>query len=297
MKRIEKILACTDFSPTAELVLRAANDFQVRLGAKLVVLNVVEFPLQWDWSINQITTEYFNENVEQKMMEASKRRIDAQLTDLGIDGEAVSYLGNPFQVIMMMLKDSSFDLLIVGHKGLGESPIHLGGLSNKLIASSYVPVFVVKTPLWKTRVAALVDPNSRMKEILTAASELSNLLSCPLEVISLFVDIAARFVGIGKIGYSTKLLSLTEEEREHIIKNIKQRIRKELPPGTAPSIKVEVSLEKKFAFHLNSILSGDHTDIVVMKRHESGLLEKILIGSETRRMLEIFEGNLLILPP
>jgi hypothetical protein len=34
-----------------------------------------------------------------------------------------------------------------------------------------------------------------------------------------------------------------------------------------------------------------------MRRHQAELLEKILIGSETRRMLEIFHGNLLILPP
>lgn len=297
MKNVSRILVCTDFSETSELALKAAKEFQNRLKAKLLVIHVVEYPLQWEWSLNQVTTEYLNENFEQEMMTAGKKRIDAHIEDLGIDGEGIVYMGNPLQIIMTVVKDAEVDLLIIGHKGSGETTVSLGGLSNKLIASSSIPVFVVKSLLWKTRVAALVDPSSAMKGIITAASELSHLLQCPLEVISLFVDIAARFVGVGKIGYSTKLLSLSAQEREEITEAIRAKIRKELPPNSSATIKVEVTIEKKFAFHLNSILAGDHTDIIVMRRHEATFLEKILIGSETRRMLEIFEGNLLILPP
>jgi nucleotide-binding universal stress UspA family protein len=297
MKNVSRILVCIDFSATSELALKAAKEFQERLKAKLMVLHVVEYPLQWDWSFNQTTTEYFNENFESEMISAGKKRIDSHLVELGIEGEGVVYLGNPFQIITATVNDAAIDLLIVGHKGRGESAVSLGGLSNKLIASSSIPVFVVKIPLWRTRVAGLVDPSTTMKDIITTATELAHLFECPLEIISLFVDIAARFIGLGKIGYSTKLLTLTPAEREEIIKNIRERVRSELPPDAKASIKVEVSLEKKFAYHLNAILSGDHTDIVVMRRHEAPLLEKILIGSETRRMLEIFEGNLLILPP
>jgi nucleotide-binding universal stress UspA family protein len=297
MKNISRILVCTDFSPTSELALKAAKDFQIRLKAKLIVLHVVEYPIQWDWSFNQVSTEYFNENFEQELMSAGKKRIDSHLDDLKIEGEGVVYLGNPFQIIEKMIKDASIDLLIIGHKGRGESAFILGGLSNKLIASSAIPVFVVKTLLWKNRVAALVDPNSPIRGIITTALELAHLLNCPLEVISLFVDIAARFVGIGKLGYSTKLLGLTSAEREEIITDIRERIKRELPSNSEAIIKVEVSIERRFAFHLNSILAGDHTDTVVMRRHEAAFLEKILIGSETRRMIEIFEGNLMILPP
>jgi len=297
MKNVSRILVCTDFSDSSELALKAAKEFQSRLQAKLLVLHVVEYPLQWDWSLNQVTTEYFNENFEQEMMTAGKKRIDAHLEDLGIEGEGIVYMGNPLQVIMTTVKDAAIDLLIIGHKGSGETTVSLGGLSNKLIASSPIPIFVVKTPLWKTQVAGLVDPSTSMKGIITAAYELSQLFHCPLEIVSLFVDIAARFVGVGKMGYSTKLLSLTPEERQEITNDIKEKIKKELPQYSSATIKVEVTLEKKFAFHLNSILAGDHTDIVVMRRHEASFLEKILIGSETRRMLEIFEGNLLILPP
>jgi hypothetical protein len=42
---------------------------------------------------------------------------------------------------------------------------------------------------------------------------------------------------------------------------------------------------------------GHKMDVIIMQRHQSTYLEKILIGSETRRMIEIFEGNIIILPP
>jgi len=78
---------------------------------------------------------------------------------------------------------------------------------------------------------------------------------------------------------------------------MREEISKVLDPHSNCKIRVEMTVEKHLAYHLVKILDEDKVDLVVMKRHQKGILDKILIGSETRRMLEIYSGNILVLPP
>ena len=291
-----KILVCTDFSSSSDLAIKVAKNICLKSRGSIHLMHVCEYPMQWDWSVTESMTNYLNEKFEVDLINSSRKRLEQQMSSLGIIGEAHVTLGVPYQAIHSLIKEKGINLLVMGHKGKGETLFYLGGLAGKMISSSPVPVLIIKKEIFSNRVAGLVDPFDPMKEIITATEELASILSGPIEFVSLFGDMSA-YIGVGKLGFSTKLLTLTEQERNELIKSTKDRIRKELGPSSRAEIKVEITIEKKFAYHLNSILAGDHTDIAVMKRHQSGFLEKILIGSETRRMLEIFEGNLLILPP
>lgn len=289
-------LVCTDFSSSSDLALKMANTLSLKTGGSIHLVHVCEYPMQWDWSVNESMTNYLNEKFEVDLINSSRKRLEQQMSSLGVLGEVHVTLGIPYQAIHSLIKEKGINVLVMGVKGKGETPLYLGGLASKMIASSPVPVLIVKREMWTNRIAGLVDPDSPMKEIITATEEVASILSGPIEFVSLFGDVASH-IGMGKLGFSTRLLTLPDQERNEVIKIIKDRIRKEIQPSSKAEIKVEITIEKKFAYHLNSILAGDHTDFVVMKRHQSGFLEKILIGSETRRMLEIFEGNLLILPP
>lgn len=290
-------LVCTDFSTLSDVALKAAYDLCNRTKSELHVLHVVELPVQWDWSGETPMSEYFNEKFELDLLNSSRRRVDEQIVKTGIQGKAIVTLGIPHSTIHWFISEKNINLLFMGHKGKGAGPFQLGGLSTKMIASAAVPVLIVKNELRMNKVAGLVDPSGPMKNIIESAEEMATILSCPLEVVSLIADWPSRFIGIGKVGFSTELLSMTEEEKQEATKQIKEKIREKLSPSSKAEIKVEITHERKFAYHLNTILSRDHSNIAVMKRHQAAFIEKILIGSESRRLVEIFDGNLLILPP
>jgi hypothetical protein len=48
---------------------------------------------------------------------------------------------------------------------------------------------------------------------------------------------------------------------------------------------------------LNRILKETNADVAVLKKFTDGNLKRVCIGSTTKKLLEIFDGNLLIIPP
>jgi nucleotide-binding universal stress UspA family protein len=290
------ILVCSDFSSNSDLALKAAKNLSSRANSLIHVLHVDEFPAFWEYSGTPIITDYFDEKFECKILDLSRKRLVEQMNASEVNGKVHVSFGFPFQVISDHIRENNIGVLIMGHKGTG-GHFHFGGLAAKMIASSPVPVLIVKKEMKQSKVSVLIDPNEKMTELISSAKEMASVLSCSLETVSVFPDWSSRFIGFGKLGVSTKLLSLSPGEKVEICNKTSELIRKELGNDTRADIKVEVTQEKKVAFHLNSILSADHSPLVVMKRHQSSMFEKIIIGSETRRMLEIYNGNLLILPP
>lgn len=292
-----KILVCTDFSPYSDEALRAASILKQACGGELSVLHVSEHPVIWDWLPKEGSPISLDENIERELLGTLRKKLEQQLARTEIKAENHISMGIPQQVILEEISARKIDLLIMGHKGKSGGTFRVGSLAEKIVASSPIPLLVVKKKFELSKLAALVDPTGAMDNILNWSEELSFLLSSKLEVLSLFPDIASRYIGMGRIGFSTDLLTLNQTQRSEVSKEVTQRIKDHLAQPDKADIRVEISTEKKLSYQLNSLLLKDDIDLVVMKRHQAGFLEKILIGSETRRMLEIFDGNLFILPP
>lgn len=290
------ILVCTDFTPYSDHALRAAEVIRKKNNATLHALHVTEYPVEWNGSVsNDLLPHYLDDRFDIELFNLSNQKLEQQIKDNGVHCQRHVSMGVAYSVIHQFIREKNINLLIMGYKGKESSPFHLGSLAEKMVASTSIPVLVIKGPFAVRKVAALFDPANPADEVVKIAEELARFFSAKLAVVSLFKDIVSRFVGIGKLGFSTKILSLTADERLEIIDSIKKHIKNVLPENTYAEIHVETSVEKKLAYHLNSILIADHTDLAVMKRHHGDFLESMLIGSETRRMLELFERNLLIL--
>lgn len=290
------ILVCTDFSSFSDFAIEAGELIRKKTNGNLKVIHVLEQELRWDWMTNETTSSEFPEILEKERMTQIQKKMKGEFENKHIDAELHLITGIPSAAIIEEIKDKKIDLVIMGHRG-HSGLFSIGSLTQKIVASSPIPVLVIKEKFAPYRISALVDPNSAMKKILSWAEEMAFILSSKLSVISLFPDISARFVGLGKMSYSTRILSYDQEEKDEVIKNIKQKIRESLTKYSQPELIVEFSTEKKLAYHLNSVLEREKTDLAVMKRHQADFLEKVLIGSETRRMLELAKANLLILPP
>ncbi len=291
------ILVCTDFSTFSSSALRVAERLKEITNGHLDVLHVSEGSVMWDWLPNEGLPGPSNSEFEVRLLNGLRLSLARQMETCSVKGEAHISSGNPSAVIIQEVIDKKIDLVIIGHKGKTGLNFHFGSLAQKIVATSPVPVLVIKQESPINRIACLIDPNGPMKKLLNWSEEMTYLLSSQLTVVSLFPDIAARYANYQRSGYSTDLLALKSEQKEKLISEIKTKIIGLLDRHSKVDLRVEISAEKKLSYHLNSILEQEKIDLAIMKRHQFDFLEKILIGSETRRMLEIFKGNLLILPP
>lgn len=292
MKTTPNILVCTDFSSYSDDALKAAEILKNKTSGTLQVIHVSEFSLMWDW----MPTTYIEGAYELDLLNTLRKKVQDQIQKLGLNAESIISQGITSSVILEEIEKNKIDIVVIGHKGR-TGKFHLGGLAEKIISSSPIPVLVVKGNFEINKIGALIDPNGPMEEILDWGEQLSLIFNSKLEIISLFPDIVGRYIGIGKFGFSTELLSLTDEQKKNIIEETKNHIKSKIKKFNSPILRVDISTEKKLAYHLNSIMNEDKINLSIMKRHQSEFLEKILIGSETRRMIEIFSENILILPP
>jgi nucleotide-binding universal stress UspA family protein len=291
------ILVCSDFSIFSNSALLEAEKLRVRTEGHLHVLHVSEYPVSWDWlEEDELQLQKPAESFSEQRLAVLQRTLQEQMDNCAVTGKAEVATGVPASMILQKILEHDIDLVIIGHRSK-EGLLTIAGLAEKIVATAPIPVLVIKEAKVTNKIAALVNPNGPMQEIFAWANEMSYLYSAPIMAVSLFPDIEAKFFSVGKFGAFKGISPFSQEQKRSIVEEIQNRIKSELHTKSKVHLKVEVSSERKVAYHLNSILSEEKTDLAIMKRHQTDLLEKILIGSETRRMLEIFSGNLLILPP
>jgi nucleotide-binding universal stress UspA family protein len=291
------ILVCTDFTTFSNSALKVAEKVRERTDGHLDILHVSEHAVMWDWLPSEGVPGMNNAEYEVGLMNKLRLILERQMESCSVKGEAHISFGDPSSVILQEVLEKKIDLIVIGHKGRTGLNFHFGSVAQKVVAVSPVPVLVIKQEREVKKIACLLDPNEPMKSLLQWSEEMAYLFSSQLTVVSLFLDIAARYASYKKTGYSTDLMALRPEQKEKILSEVRNKIVSLLDPHSKADLRVEVSAEKKLSYHLNSILSDEKIDLAIMKRHQYGFLETLLIGSETRRMLEIFHGNLLILPP
>jgi nucleotide-binding universal stress UspA family protein len=272
--------------------MRVTEKIRKKTHCSVKALHVSEFSLNWDW----MPPNYTEGGYQVEILKVLKKRVEDQLVKNDLKAQKNVSLGLTSSVIIDFIKENKIDLVLLGHKGR-TGHFSLGSIAAKIIATSPIPVFVVKKDVEIERIALLVDPYGATDKLISFGIQFVNIFKKDLNVLSLIPDIAARYIGFGKIGFSTELLSLTEEQKKKIIQDALDGFKKKFGEKSNIYFNIEITIEKRLSFHLNKILVGHKIDIAIMQRHQSTFVEKILIGSETRRMIEIFDGNIIIIPP
>lgn len=290
------ILACTDFSIHSEATLKTADKICKITKGKLYVAHVSELISQLDINTHSLSpsldyqafADVIHRNVEDKLHQ--------QIRNLDIEAEAIFELGVPADGILKIIKEKKVDLLVMGHGGAGAlERLLLGGLTQKMMRQSPIPVWVVKKDIEINRVVGLVDDSETMSSVIDSAEELSYLLNSELEIVSVWQDYPMSFAS-----YSSELsavyLSSSKEEQDKMVAELRDKIRREVSDLEKTKIRVEVTKELKIAHAIVDILNEDHANLAVMGSHSKNFLDRILLGSETKRVLELFEGNIVVLP-
>lgn len=292
MTNFSNILVCTDFSIFSDYAMKAAEKIRKKSNSKIFALNIHEYSINWDW----MPPNYSEGGYQVEMLKIIKNKIKDQLEKNDVIGNPFVSFGVISQVILNFIAENKIDLVIIGHKGR-TGHFNLGSTAVKILANSAVPVLIIKRELEFRNVSLLVDPYGATNKLFDFGKDIINSYLLDLYIVSLIPDIAARYIGIGKIGFSTELLSLTEDQKKKLTAEVIENLKKQIDFSDKYHFHVEITTEKRIAYHLNRILVELHSELIIMQRHQSSFMEKVLIGSETRRMIEIFEGNIFILPP
>lgn len=294
-----EILVLTDFKPSSDNALRSAESIRKKVSGKIHVLHVSDIPVAWDWIAEGASTLLMSQDVVTQLSTSLHKLMNEQKKRCEVHCTTEIHMGMAFQGIQDAINRKKPDLVIMGHQDVAPNMFNLGGMVSKVVSSSPVPVLVVRKNISHPlgRVAGLADPQSDFQSIINATEEFSFLLSASAEIISLWKSTSNHFPKVTALEKITRTHQLTSEEKEVILFWMKNEISQALDKHTKCKVRVEITEERQVAYHLSQILEEEHIELAIVKRHQKRMLEKMLLGSATQRLLEIFNGNVLVLPP
>jgi nucleotide-binding universal stress UspA family protein len=147
------IVCGVDGSPDSQRALGVAGRVARRLGAKLIVANVVAsvpdpvVPANTYQPMARLTGygPPMTEKPTDADMEASEALLEHLVAEAGVDGaELRTELGIPAERLAELADDEEADFIVVGSRGRGPlKSAFLGSVSNSLIGIARCPVLVV----------------------------------------------------------------------------------------------------------------------------------------------------------
>lgn len=288
------ILVATDFSASSDFALKAAEKIRLKAGGRIHVIHVSLYPGQWDWFTNDVVLNYYPEEFKKELIDSLAQKLHRQIKDCGAQATGEVIMGPVAKSILEFASTYHPDLIIMGHKGK-ETHFHLGDIAAKVVAASDRPVLVVNKEFDVEKVAGLVDPFHPEKKVFSAAEELGFICSGEVEFVSLWPD-QAVYVEESFPEGGVSVVRMTEEKKREVKSRMEKILRDQTDPHSRAEIRAEVAEEDRIRDGLVRVLDEDKIDLAVMSRHHKGRLEKILLGSVTRGVLDHWHGNLMVLP-
>lgn len=291
-----KIIVATDFSPCSDLALRAADALREKTKGKLLAVHVAHFPLEPEWFTTDASTALLPATFRQDLLKNLQKNLDQQIQRCEVKAEGHVLQGPAQKTLLKFIEESQGEVLVMGHKGAGESLHVMGSFTTRILSAVEIPLLIVNRALEIRKVAGLVETEHPAKKVFSATEELGFLFGAKIEFISVWQDIGALYTGPFPVR-PENLTRYTEDEKKKIRKTMEDRIRDFMDPHSGAILRTEVVSDKSVSGALVRILDEEQADLAVLTRNRRNLIEKIFIGSVSRRILDTYRGNFLVLPP
>lgn len=288
------ILVATDFSDFSLMALKAGEEIRRKSNGRLQLVHVTNYPEQWDWFTNDVVINYYPEAFKKDLLQEIRRRMEEQMKAAEAVGSTEILMGPPYRTLLEYSKKSFANIIVMGHRGK-EGHFHLGGLAAKLISSSDCPVLVVNRPFTTGKIAGLVDASRPEKNIFPATEQLGFIFSSEIDFVSVWPD-QTTYV---EYGYPDEfhVHKMDAARRAEVIAKMEKTLAMGIDPHSKARVITSIASETSVSDSLVKILDDSAIDLAVMTRHQKGRLEKILLGSVTRGVLEKWKGNFFVIPP
>jgi len=141
---IGNVLVAVDGSENSDRALEFALEFSEKYSAKLTIINVSESSAAAAYTGDVMVSvardlRKFHEEILEKAVKHAKQ------THPTVETTKVLREGDPASEIVSFANDENFDVVVVGHRGLGKvKGILLGSISEKIIRSLICTVILVR---------------------------------------------------------------------------------------------------------------------------------------------------------
>jgi len=151
MSKINKILACVDFSEYSLMVLEYAVELAKGSETQIIVFNVINqsditrIEMAGGYFLNAINEEDYIKDQKKNRYEKLKAIINENFFDEKSKMSMKIEIGVPFESIIKEAETEDIDLIVIANKGRGNmSRVLFGSAAEKVFRHSPVPVISVR---------------------------------------------------------------------------------------------------------------------------------------------------------
>ncbi len=286
MFKLSAVVCATDLSEGSNKALPLAAQMARRHGAKLIVAHIIDLPAVTPYGETMVDPQELRSRVEQSAK--------AQITDLLAHCEDVEWelniaIGYPAKEIIQIVEDVNADFVVAAtHTRSGIERLLLGSVSRKLMHSLTVPLLIV--------------PGDMSQEQLNRPLE-SVLIACDFSpdsanAVRWGIDFSQAFgakLTMATVIENTQLDQLLklDPQKEHgmadkLQTELHRRLQDIVPEKDRETVKPEtVVLAGQTHEEINKYAILNHIDMIVMGVHGRGLIENLLVGSTTDRLVRL----------
>jgi len=296
-REIKKIFCATDFSEFAKDVIVYGLILAKEFSAKLYVCHVVDLP-----SVPSYGKAVAGSVEQQKrFMDYARRQIKRMVTDESVEHIPIVTLGNTTEEISRLVKEHQPDLVITATYGKSElKRFFLGSVTERLLQTLPCPLLVLR--------AAGKGPQSKrqkfpFKRVLVGCDfspDSINALNYVLGFAQEF-KIELHLIHIVEpTGYET-LFKLPSAPREKFKKELFEMIEKKLHSVVAEkglnglNLSTQLVVGKPYE-QLIQYAKNNNIDLIALGTRGLGMVEEILVGSTTDRVVRRAPCPVLSIP-
>lgn len=287
------IIVATDLTENSVQALRAAEKLRRLTDGRIIAVHVLQYPEEWNWLGSEVVLEDFPRSYQSDLVSTMRARLALQLREHGVIADQEILTGVTVSELVKFLDTMSPDLFILGHRQRG-GLLRLSGVAERIIPKIEVPVMVVSQAFETEKIAGLLDPSRPEKLIFSVTEELAFLLSSEVEFVSVYPG--TKYVAEENFAGETKVVRLTPERR----KELPEKMKKLMEMNSDPHLNAKFLSCMATGDSLPEVvglLREEGIQLAVIGRHQRDTIEKIFMKSFSRRMVDQWRGNLVILPP
>lgn len=161
MFKIEKILVPTDFSKGSESAYPVAQNLASTFGSTVDFMHIIPTLKYFNESLKRLGIPLdMNEDVYPQIMDESELKLDKAmdqyLKDINKGKKIVKIERRPSDAIVKYATENGYDMIVMGARGKDESKLIRGGVTERVIRKSRIPVFSVDKRFDKNKVENIV---------------------------------------------------------------------------------------------------------------------------------------------
>lgn len=284
-----KVLFCTDGS---EISFDAIKNFSNY--SKQAVVDII---CVVDWHFYPMYLESPMQNYQETYEEIADKILnfaqDEVLSTGNIVERKIKAFGNISEEILKQTKKQEYDLIVLGSHGKKGIRSWLGSVSREVINTTKKSIFISKKQTNGKKILITTDGSEYSELVISKALEILDMKDCLVYTVYVERDLNNIPVELKtNKAWLDKIVERQKKERERVLKKLK-----EIFSSKNIQIKREMTLIGEPAEKILEINKEIDFDLIVLGSHSKNMLQRIILGSTSMRVLERAKNSVMIISP